>query len=102
MGRNGEAEAAFRQAVALDPDFTEAHYQLGILLRETRRFAEAEAHLPVRRGDRLRGWAYRIRTSMCKEKIHPFEHSAVFGITSTDPGRLLSQENYVIMFSCRT
>jgi hypothetical protein len=31
------------------------------------------------RRDRLRGWTYRIRTSMCREKIHLFEHSAIFG-----------------------
>src|SRR5580700_10671022 len=29
--------------------------------------------------DRLRGWAYRIRTLMCKEKIHLFEKSREFG-----------------------
>ena len=32
-----------------------------------------------RRRYRLRGWAYRIRTSMCREKIHLFEHAAIFG-----------------------
>jgi hypothetical protein len=29
--------------------------------------------------DRLRGWAYRIRTSMCREKIHLFDKSREFG-----------------------
>jgi bifunctional non-homologous end joining protein LigD len=33
------------------------------------------------RRDRLRGWPYRIRTSMCEEKIHLFELSAVLGFT---------------------
>jgi hypothetical protein len=36
----------------------------------------------------LRGWGGRIRTSMCKEKIHLFERAAILGFTcaSTDPG----------------
>ena len=42
LGRNIEAEAAFRVAAILDPDLVEAHYQLGNMLRDTRRFAEAE------------------------------------------------------------
>ena len=32
MHRDKEAEAAFREAIALDPSFLEAHYQLGNLL----------------------------------------------------------------------
>jgi hypothetical protein len=31
------------------------------------------------RGDRLRGWGGRIRTSMCREKIHLIEMSRQFG-----------------------
>jgi hypothetical protein len=41
-------------------------------------------------GDRLRGWAYRIRTSMCKVKIHLFELSAMFGFTCTSADRLVA------------
>jgi hypothetical protein len=29
----------------------------------------------------LRGWAYRIRTLMCSEKIHLFDKSREFGFT---------------------
>jgi hypothetical protein len=47
---------------------------------ERRRRQSVEA-ASTRRGDRLRGWAYRIRTSMCREKIHLFEHSAIFGFS---------------------
>ena len=42
LGRTADAEAAFRQTVGLDADFVEAHYQLGNILRETRRFAAAQ------------------------------------------------------------
>jgi len=43
LGRDADAEGAFRQAVARDPDLLEAHYQVGNLLRERGRFAEAAA-----------------------------------------------------------
>jgi tetratricopeptide (TPR) repeat protein len=42
LGRDTEAEAAFREAVALDANFLEAHYQLGNLLREGKRYTDAE------------------------------------------------------------
>ena len=38
-------------------------------------------------GDRLRGWAYRIRTSMCKVKIHLFERTAKFGFPGSGADR---------------
>ena len=40
-----EAEASYRQAIALKPDFTEAHSNLGVVLKELERFEEAEASL---------------------------------------------------------
>jgi hypothetical protein len=36
----------------------------------------------TRRGDRLHAWAYRIRTFMCKVKIHLFELSAMSGFSA--------------------
>jgi hypothetical protein len=38
-----------------------------------------------RSGDRLHGWAYRIRTSMCREKIHLFDKSHEFGFGRNGP-----------------
>ena len=40
-------------------------------------FRVETAALPV--GDRLRGWPYRTRTSMCGEKIHLFKMWREFG-----------------------
>ena len=37
------AEAAYRQAIAVQPDYADAHYNLGLLLMEQQRLAEAEA-----------------------------------------------------------
>jgi hypothetical protein len=64
---------------------------------------------PVRRAstyrrNQLRGWAYRIRTSMCREKIHLFEHSAMFGFAWTDadrpvvPGELSSASGWIACY----
>jgi Flp pilus assembly protein TadD len=43
QGRLIEAEAAFRQALALAPDHADARYNLGVALRDQGRWAEAEA-----------------------------------------------------------
>ena len=43
LGRLDEAEASFTQAIALKPDFTEAHNNLGNTLKELGRLDEAEA-----------------------------------------------------------
>jgi hypothetical protein len=41
----------------------------------------------------LRGWAYRIRTLMCREKIHLFDKSREFGFKRPRPdGRGLMGE----------
>ncbi|EJL81387.1 Flp pilus assembly protein TadD [Polaromonas sp. CF318] len=40
-----EAEASYRRALELKPDFADAHYNLGVLLSGTARMAEAEASL---------------------------------------------------------
>ena len=34
--------------------------------------------------ERLRGWACRIRTFMCKDEIYLFEHAGMFGLAWTD------------------
>ena len=44
-GRESDAEPAFRQAVALDPEFDRAWYGLGLLLIRLQRFDEAVAAL---------------------------------------------------------
>lgn len=44
-GRAAEAEAAYREAIARQPDFGAAHGNLGNLLSGRGRFAEAETHL---------------------------------------------------------
>jgi tetratricopeptide (TPR) repeat protein len=43
LGRSEEAEASVRKAIALKPDFAEAHYNLGNTLQELGRSEEAEA-----------------------------------------------------------
>ena len=43
LGRFDEAEASYRQAIALKPDYAEAHNNLGVTLNELARFDEAEA-----------------------------------------------------------
>ena len=42
LGRLGEAEASYTQAIALKPDFALAHNNLGITLQEQGRLEEAE------------------------------------------------------------
>jgi len=42
-GRIGDAERCFRQAIFLKPDFTEAHYHLGLLFHENGYIPEARA-----------------------------------------------------------
>lgn len=44
-GRLGDAEQKYREAIALDPGFFEAHNNLGNLLHATGRIVEATAHL---------------------------------------------------------
>jgi tetratricopeptide (TPR) repeat protein len=43
LGRLDEAEASFTQAIALKPDYAEAHSNLGITLKEIGKLDEAEA-----------------------------------------------------------
>ena len=43
LGRLDEAEASYRQAITLKPDFAEAHSNLGVTLQELGRLDEAEA-----------------------------------------------------------
>ncbi len=43
LGRLDETEASYRQAIALKPDYAEAHYNLGVTLKELGRLDEAEA-----------------------------------------------------------
>jgi tetratricopeptide (TPR) repeat protein len=42
LERLDEAEASYRQAITLKPDYAEAHYNLGAMLQEQDRFKEAE------------------------------------------------------------
>jgi predicted TPR repeat methyltransferase len=44
-GRFGDAEQKYREAIALDPGYVEAHNNLGNLLQASGRMAEATAHL---------------------------------------------------------
>ena len=44
LGRLDEAEASLRQAIALKPDFAEAHYNLGNTLKMLGRLDEAETN----------------------------------------------------------
>jgi tetratricopeptide (TPR) repeat protein len=53
-GRLEEAVAAYRQALALEPEFAEAHYHLGSVLSETGRIAEGFSHF-MRRAEIVRG-----------------------------------------------
>jgi hypothetical protein len=46
-----------------------------------------EAAVSAHGRDRLRGWAYRIRTLMCREKIHLFDKSREFGFKRARPDR---------------
>jgi len=41
LGRLEEAEASLRQAIALKPDYTDAHYSLGLTFNTTGKFEEA-------------------------------------------------------------
>ena len=43
LGRLADAEASYRQAIALKPDFAEAHYNLGNALKDLGRLEDAEA-----------------------------------------------------------
>jgi predicted O-linked N-acetylglucosamine transferase (SPINDLY family) len=45
LGRLDEAEASYRQAIALKPDYAEAHNNLGVTLNELGRLDESEASL---------------------------------------------------------
>jgi hypothetical protein len=45
----------------------------------------------------LAGWAYRIRTSVCREKIHLFEHSSRSGFARVQADRPLVPENYFLV-----
>jgi Flp pilus assembly protein TadD len=43
LGKLDEAEANYRQVIALKPDYAEAHNNIGITFQELGRFNEAEA-----------------------------------------------------------
>ena len=45
LGRLDEAEASYRKAIALKPDYAEAHNNLGNTLQEQGRLDEAETSL---------------------------------------------------------
>ena len=45
MGKNDEAETQLREVVASHPEMYEAHYSLGLLLAEEKKYAEAATHL---------------------------------------------------------
>lgn len=45
LGRHDEAEECLRKALEVDPDYDEAHYNLGYNYREEGKFALAEKHL---------------------------------------------------------
>jgi tetratricopeptide (TPR) repeat protein len=45
MGKNDEAEKQLREVVASHPEMYEAHYSLGLLLAEEKKYAEAATHL---------------------------------------------------------
>jgi cytochrome c-type biogenesis protein CcmH/NrfG len=60
-GRNAEAAAAFRKAIAAKPDWAEAHSLLGSALGETGQYPEAEAELRKAvqlKPDYAEGWYY--------------------------------------------
>jgi hypothetical protein len=65
----------FGSAIALPPD--EVADEAILIAALDQRLVQAARHRrqhgKSRRRDRLRGWAYRIRTSMCGENIHLFE-----------------------------
>ena len=42
VGRTDEAEKEYREAIRIDPDYVETHYNLGYLLGNLKRFEEAE------------------------------------------------------------
>jgi tetratricopeptide (TPR) repeat protein len=43
LKRPAEAEAAFREAIRLDPGYADAHNNLGNVLGDVQRYADAEA-----------------------------------------------------------
>jgi len=45
LGRADEAIRAYRQAIGCDPDFADAHYNLGLLCEGLGRKSEAIRHL---------------------------------------------------------
>jgi tetratricopeptide (TPR) repeat protein len=45
LRQNDEAEARIRQVLALDPSYSQAHYRLGLVLIQQRRYPEAIASL---------------------------------------------------------
>ena len=62
LGRHGEAEAKFRQAIATNPELGEAHYNLAVLLDEAGRPFEAVA--TYRRAAELRPRDHRPRFNL--------------------------------------
>ena len=52
----------------------------------------------VHRRDRLRGWPYRTRTSMCREKIHLFDMSRKFGFRGPPETAAVPRENDLLCY----
>jgi tetratricopeptide (TPR) repeat protein len=77
LGRDSEAQESYRRAIALDPQFDEAYYNLGVLLRDT---APAEAEALFARvleidptcadAHRELGWVYRKLDRTAEAEFH--------------------------------
>ncbi|MBV8666824.1 MAG: tetratricopeptide repeat protein [Burkholderiaceae bacterium] len=72
-GSQAEAEAAYRQAIALKPDFPQAHYNLGVQIENQGRQREAAEY-----------W----RASLSLESLHLPEHSNTLRLYFNALGRL--------------
>jgi len=91
-GKAAEAEQAFRQALALDPDLPEAHVNLGWLMEARQRLQEAETHYrraleldPLRPQTRLNlGTLLLGRKQLAEAELH-FRYAAALDPRSPAP-----------------